>query len=709
MTKSNHDTDLAEKIQLFSQGDTRILDSPELLETIATYLFKLYHDGDMSKSLLLLERFGEAALNEKIEHRERSLIVLSLVAEKVLEENNEDLLEAIAQMLVRWLKKETEFITGFEFVCAQLSKIIQKMLDIGLWYQAENLIAALQSIRAGDIPKDRLFRQIVTRSHRSIAEKRLLDSLTYAFMKKDDDKSEIAGTLLLQFGDNSVPHLLNTLLRCQDRSLRYRLLELIPGAGSEATPHLVRELESSPPWYFTRNLLHIMAKIADPSKVTAITPFLKHEDTRVQREAVEYLHNMQSDIKRTSLLEALSISSDLLKPDIIDKLGPLQDKEVNQTFLSFLENLSTFEADVQNAIVMNICKYLADYPNSEAITVLERLRTDSQLHRSLREKTFNLVEKCRTTIEKHLTEGITPEQIAREKDQQPEAGRTKQRQPSQDQKTQVPVGAASAIPEWFQRFCEKTETAEPLKKHLNSRKDLYYRFTHEEFLVISSLLQHKVYNEGEVLTAIGDVHSTLFFVEEGEITIGFPDDDSQTIIHDLNAGDIFGHYIFMNGSEWEVSLTATAKTEVFLFDQEQLLRLQAVYPDLCQTILEYCKAHDIIIKLIDAATKRAIERAGAASVPFTSNVGDHLADTKITYSDNSGICFCLKMPAGTDHTLFTDKDLLLSLKGTAVEPKSETAKVLGFRFFPQSNNLCILAGFLQNTDLTGYSIETISL
>lgn len=701
MTKSNHTIDLAGKIQLFSRGDTRILDSPELVESVADYLFKLYHDGDMSQSLLLLERLGEAALNEKIEHRERSLIVISLVAEKVLEENNEDLLEAIAQMLVRWLKKETEFIAGFEFVCAQLSKVIQKMLDIGLWYQAEDLIAALQSIRVGDIPKDRLFRQIVTRSQRSIAEQRLLDSLTHSFMKKDDDKSEIAGTLLLQFGDNSVPHLLNTLLRCEDRSLRYRLLELIPDVGPEATPHLVKELEGSSPWYFTRNLLHIMAKIADPLEVTAITPFLTHEDTRIQREAVEYLHNMQSDVKRDRLLEALSISSDLLKPDIIDKLGPMQDEEVNRAFLAFLHNISTFEADVQNAIVMNICKYLADYPKSESVTALERLCKNDGLRKTLREKTIKLVEKCQSTIERHLREA--------EVSQPHDSGENLQKQSSGEQTIKSPAGSEAATPEWFQRYCEKADTPESLKKHLNSRNDLYFQFTHEEFLVFSSLLKNKVYNEGEVITAIGDVHSTLYFVEEGEIALGFPDDGSKSIVHNLKKGDIFGHYIFMNGSEWEVSLTAVVKTEVFTFDQEQLLRLQTVYPHLCQTILEYCKGYDIIMKLIEAATKRAIERSSAASVPFTGNVGDHLADTKITYVDNSGICFCLTMPAGTDHTLFADKDLVMYLKGASLEPKSVEAKVLGFRFFPQNNNLCILAEFQKDTDLDKYEVERISL
>jgi hypothetical protein len=115
------------------------------------------------------------------------------------------------------------------------------------------------------------------------------------------------------------------------------------------------------------------------------------------------------------------------------------------------------------------------------------------------------------------------------------------------------------------------------------------------------------------------------------------------------------------------------------------------------------------MNLLDAATKRAIERAGGAPVPFTGNVGDHLADTKITYSDNSGICSYLKMPAGAEPTLFADKDLFISLRGASTETKSLDSKVLGLRFFPQSNNLCIMARFQQETELDGYSIEQISL
>lgn len=695
---------IAEKIEKFSHGDTTILDSPELVEGIADYLFKLYLDGDMRQALLLLECFGEAALNKKIEHRERSLIVLSLVAEKVLEENNEDLLEAIAQMLVRWLKKETEFIAGFEFICAQLSKLIQKMLDVGLWYQAEDLIAALQSIRIGDIPKKRLFRQIVKKSQRSIAEKRLLDALTYTYMKQEDEKSNIAGTLLLQFGDNSVPHLLNTLLRCQDRSLRYRLLELIPEAGAEAVPHLVRELESSSPWYFTRNLLHILGKIADPAEISAVTPFLKHEDIRIQWEAVEYLDKMQDDIKRSRLLEALKIISDSLKPEIIEKLGPLQNETVNDTFVGLLNDISSFTPELQNEIVLEICKYLADYPRQSSLAALDGLLADEKQKKNFTDKTLSSINKCRNSLEKYLGGTRTkPEENGNSSDTGQAQADLPSGNVSHDDETEL------AIPQWLRHFCEQEDSPPELIKHLHRRKEFYTQLDKKEFEVLTGLLNHRVCNNNEVLTSIGDVHSTLFFIEGGEVRLDFPRDDSKIEISKLKAGDLFGHYIFMNGSEWEVSLTAIGEVEAYTFDQEQLLRLQTDHGHLCQLLLEYCKTNDVIMKLFEASDVRTMDNSAGTAVPLNGDIGDHIADTKITCSDPSGICFCLVIPDGTDHTLFAEKNLIITMKSDTDERSRAKARVLGLRYFPEPHQVCIMAGFSDSTELANYSIEEISL
>src|SRR6056297_2379321 len=96
---SHQPLSLAAKIHHFNKGNTAVLDSPEIIEAVSDYLLKLYHDGDMQHSLLFLEKLGEDTLSPSVAHRERSLMTLSMVAGKVHEDRNEDLLEAIARML----------------------------------------------------------------------------------------------------------------------------------------------------------------------------------------------------------------------------------------------------------------------------------------------------------------------------------------------------------------------------------------------------------------------------------------------------------------------------------------------------------------------------------------------------------------------------------------------------------------------------------
>ncbi|MDJ0621527.1 MAG: hypothetical protein QNJ17_01105 [Desulfocapsaceae bacterium] len=694
--------DLALKIQSFSQGDTSALDSADLIEAIAYYLFKLYQNGDMGQALLLLERFGQGALNDDLAHRERSLIVLSLVAQRILEDNNEDLLEAIAQMLVRWLKSETEFIAGFEFVCTQLSRLIQKMLEIGLWYQAEDLLTALESIRRGSIPKDRLFRQVVTRSQNNIAEKPLLDSLSNAYTIGNLDKSDIAGKLLLQFGDNSLRHLLSTLKHCENKSQRYRLLELIPHAGSTVTPLIFEELKTSSPWYFTRNLIHMLVRISDPSQHIALSPFLKHTDSRVQLEAIDYFSSLNNEDGARQLLVALYTCGDQLKPTIIEKLGPLQDKRINNGFVGLLQNISHFEGEIQEDIVKALSKQLPVYPTGEALAALDKLLDDEQSLKNYATETISQLKENRTS----LVEALDSKAVQKS-DASVSVASEKEDAAKEDGSSNT--SSDESGDNWYQEFCDKTENPAPLKKHMQQRKDFYSRLSQEEFLVFSSLLTHRAYDDGAAITAIGDVHSNLFFIDEGQVIVEFPDDGSSIDIRPLEKGDIFGHDIFMDGSEWEVALTAKGWVEVHMFDQEQLLRLQTIYPDLCRRIIEYCRKNDLIIQLFESARRKAPQQDSPPTIPFTDDLDDHIAEAEIIHIDNLGLCFRLDIPQGIDYTLFAGKELKIHLDNGASEAPSAIADVIGLRLTPQDNSLSIMAKISEKGSFQGHNVSAISL
>lgn len=690
-TSSHRPLSLAAKIHHFNKGNTAVLDSPEIVEAVSDYLLKLYHDGDMQHSLLVLEQLGEGALSASIAHRERSLMILSVVAGKILEERNEDLLEVVAGLLIHWIKHETRYITGFEYLCRYLGNLLKAMLDCGLWFQAEDFLAVLQEIRNDNSTKDRLLRQVISRTQRSIADHGVLEILTHAFIEGKDNTAEIAGNLLLQLGDFTIPHLLNTLRQCPDKAERLRLLELISNAGTEATPHLMQRLSSSEPWYFTRNILHIMSKTGNPELFSSVKPFLSNTDIRVQQEAL-HVTAINGPDKIANLLEALNICSNPLKSHVIRVLGPLQERRIGRTFIGVLNNIKIFEGQLRNDIIQEICRYLPNHTDKRSQEALDTLLTDTSLRRSLTDQTLAAMEECAVSLRKSSTS------IKKTVEQNRQAPALKRLTVPQD-----------TPPEWFVRVCQEEGLAAPLQKHLYARKELYQRLTHEEFLVLSSLLSHRTFSKNQQITAIGDIHSTLYFIEDGHVAIGFTEDGSHTSATHLKSGDIFGHGIFMGGSEWEVSLTAVQATEVFIFDQEQLLRLQSVYPELCRNILAYCEYKDILMPLHEAAYRNWV-RYTPQPLPFTGEIGDHIALVDIVHLSSHGLCFCFTLPPGVDASLFADQHLQLHLQSSADANKTVQARIIGLKFFPDKNRkLCIFARLEHQTDPGAFALQTISL
>ena len=477
---------------------------------------------------------------------------------------------------------------------------------------------------------------------------------------------------------------MSTLKNCDDKSQRYRLLELIPHAGSAVTPLIFEELKTSSPWYFTRNLIHLLARIADPAQHIALSPFLKHTDPRVQREAIEYFGSLENEDGARQLLVALYICDDPLKPTIIAKLGPLQDKSVNNAFVGLLQNISHFEGDVQEEMARAISKQLALYPTREALAALDGLLGNEELLNNYGKKAISQLHNDRDALAEALAGNAV------EKIETPIENGVQEEKTTEEESESGPAADASA-PGWYQDFCKDDSNPEPLRKHLHLREEFYAQLSQEEFLVFSSLLNHTSYDDGTPITAIGDVHSNLFFIDEGQVNVEFPDDGSSISIRPLGKGDLFGHDIFMDGSEWEVSLTAKGKVEVHTFDQEQLLRLQTIYPELCRRIIEYCRENDLIIQLFESARKKIAQQTTPATIPFTDDLGEPIADAEIIHTDNLGLCFRLNIPQGIDYTVFAGKELKIHLDDGPSETPSAHAEVLGLRLTPRDNRLSIMA------------------
>lgn len=690
---------VVDKLRNFSHGDTSALDAPGLVDVIAHYIFKLYRSGQLGETLILLEQLGEAAQNGPKIHRERALIVLSMVAEKILEESNEDLLEPIAQMLVRWIKKENEYVAGFEFISLQLSRLIHKMLEQGLWYQVEDLVGVLQDIKKGVIEKNKLIRQIISRAHASIAEDSSLNKLIVSYIDESNHKSEVAGALLTRLSDKSTPYLLQTLAHCDNKEQRFRLLNLIPAAGTDAVPLLLQKLKDDSPWYFTRNILGMLAHFGDPAFFDSTSPFLRHGDVRVQQEAVNCIVAMDGQEKTSRLLEALNICDHRLKPRIIKALGTTTDDRIGSVFIGLLNSITIFEPHLQNQIVQLICEYLPQYSSEKSFSQLEKLVADSRCRENLDERTLAAIERACAAVRRTSDNEALPDWIVGIEPAEPSYGfRHDSSEPAADTST----------PKWFSQVVQ-SEAFLMMKNHLLLHRVFYHQLNRDEFDVYSALLSRKTFDKGDIIASAGDVHSTLYFVDRGEIGLFDNTDTTSAPWYELKEGDLFGYDTFMNGSEWTLTLQAAKEdTELFLFDQEHLLGLQPQYPELCQKILKYSKENDIL-STMHAAVVSPLP-GESLTVPFTGDIGDHIADALLFKFTSSGLCFCFSLPPGISYEIFAGRELHVALLQASGKSTKVKAQILGLRFFEKHNrSLCILARFTEKIDPTTCCCDIISL
>ncbi len=706
---SSGSLNIAAKLKNFSHGDTSALDAPGLVDVIAHYIFKLYRSGHLKDTLILLEQLGEAAQNGPRIHRERALIILSMVAEKILEESNEDLLEPIAQMLVRWLKKENEYVAGFEFISFQLSRLIHKMLEQDLWYQVEDLIGVLQDIKKGVIEKNKLIRQIISRTHASIAEESFLHKLTDSYMDESNHKSKVAGTLLTRLSDKSTPYLLQTLAHCDNKNKRFRLLNLIPAAGSDAVPTLLQGLKGDSPWYFTRNILGMLAHFGDPALFNSIRPFLEHKDVRVQREAVNCIIAMGGQEKTSRLLEALNICDHQLKPQIIEALGTVADDRIGSVFVGLLNSITIFEPHLQNQIVQLICEYLPQYSTEKSFFHLERLVANDRSRHNLDEGTLAAIEKACAVVGRATDSDSLPDWImAVEPAETSHRSRHDSSEAAADNTAPIRSAKDAPLPKWFSQVMQ-SERFVMMRQHLLLHRPLYCQLNRDEFDVYSALLSRKTCGRGELITSAGDVHSTLFFIDRGKIELFDEAGTTSAPCYELEDGDLIGYDIFMNGSEWTVTLQAAEEgTELFLFDQENLLGLQPQYPQLCEKILEYGKENDILSKMHAAVVSSLSDKP--QTTPFTGDIGDHIADALLFEFSSGGLCFCFSLPPGINYEIFSGRELHVTLLQTSGKSIRVKAQIQGLRFFEKENrNLCILARFTKKIDPSSCCCEVISL
>ena len=88
-------------------------------------------------------------------------------------------------------------------------------------------------------------------------------------------------------------HLLDRLRVEEDRRVRRTIMETIAGFAADVVEELTRRLDGAP-WYYARNLVHLLGDSGAEEAVRPLTLALRHADLRVAKEAIVALQRIGS-------------------------------------------------------------------------------------------------------------------------------------------------------------------------------------------------------------------------------------------------------------------------------------------------------------------------------------------------------------------------------------------------------------------------------
>ncbi len=599
------------------QASKKPLNSPEIIEAVARRITRLFSQGDTANAQILLKHIAEGTLSPAPAIKEQSLISLSLLSENARAENHKEMLSLISQSLVRWLEQETELLSGYDFICSQLAACLEKLISMGCYQHVSYLTPPIKDITTGTNKKQKIQHQCVSRVFNRITQTHYLEQLTDSYLGREPEQTQAAKSLLTVYGSKSTPYLLEILKENQIKKDRFMLLEILQNQGQEAISPLLSCLHSRPPWYLIRNIILLISLLKDETLYSHVKPYLSHEDIRVQQEVVHFLATMDKTSRTDRLLEAVTICGDETKPQIIRILSPLKEARVHKTMQGIIKNIETCTPTYREKILAEAGSYILSYPDNNGKVFLEKLLAqDNSTHR--------LQEATKIALKKLMADSGESQDPVCDK---PESA------------VQLDEGA--------------TDKNSLVKNHITHHSSFYTALSRKECKTLYKSFISKTYEPDDIIVKKGDVHSYLYFLEQGEVSLDF-EEESITDIMPLQPGDIFGYEVFMDGSEWPVTLRATERSTLFLFDQEELLKLQQKDEHISATFMSYCRQKDCMLSFLKN-TRSCILQQEKDVIPFDDAAGELISTITTSGLFSNGISCCFHLPRGIDHSLFAKR------------------------------------------------------
>ncbi len=406
---------LRSAIQDIFKGDKAPFADPQLGEALAERYKALYQKKpELAQSLL--DRLGEALIDADAAVRTGAARAVPPINRFLLSQGAYEPLYRLSQPLAQWLCAEGELTSDYRQICQQMQKFSQIRMQARCFQETSHILESFNRLYSDTdrYPED--MRELAGRMLKRIASDGVLDTLLKEF-KGGEQRRREAGRSLSHLGAIATGPLLDILKRSDAMSERVRIINTISEMGSAAAPALVNRLQQGGPWYYLRNLIMMLGKVGDPAHVHVLKPFLKHDDLRVRREALNTLYNIGGPQRTGILLEELETADDASKRSIVDMLGALRTPEASPALVKQLESLggksALFFSKENEALKEKICVALGRIGSKEAIPALTAVAETRGLFGSENEELKEAARRALHAIRHHQVE----QQDSREKPQ----------------------------------------------------------------------------------------------------------------------------------------------------------------------------------------------------------------------------------------------------------------------------------------------------
>ncbi len=632
---------LSRQIEGFERGDVSVLQQDEFVSNVSQLIIGASHDGDQERAGILLAQLGKHACGEDITLRERAVMALSFCSGQLLAEENYELLSKVTFMMAHWLKVETTYLPVCDTVCRQLQQNGLRMQKEGHWQQVDSLLEILSQIQSGTLEKGNVIRGLVARTQDSLATESVLEELVQVCLQSQGEKQALAEKILTHLGRRSVIFLLDKLLLLQQKEERLHLIKLIPKMGRTAVPVLKEYMAKDLPWFGVRNIILLFTIMGDSSLLPLALPALRHEDIRVQQQAIECIDALAGVDKKKYFLSALSLVNDELKAQLVLQLGRLGCVECADVLLDLLAERHAIAAHARDELLGQLCITLRLAPQKRSLILLRQLIAEREKqgggHDSVglvARRTLQILEPQLEPAAKQGTDEQVKVSIASESDAEHRV-----RLNLDDLETQIQhLLQEKKIPEVTALIAEHavhaakekdfvtaeilrdrmlavnpnalievirvSETIEEEKNnaisshHLSLWSELYDFLDTDTFSALYHCQRFKEYQPEEVIVQQGDTKATLYFVNEGQVGLTCRRGQKEIFLKRLMPGEIIGVTPFFDVSLWTVTLTAMTAVKMQVLDREAFTNVLPQHPGLESLLADFCRRSDKISELL---------------------------------------------------------------------------------------------------------------